>query len=91
MRMKNRIFSRFTDIDECKAGLAKCKEVSYCRNEIGSYYCSCIPNIPILNWVAGFVKLDYSECYGKNLQYSFQCEHGGAGADFQSSSSVKPV
>ncbi|XP_016001028.1 adhesion G protein-coupled receptor E4 [Rousettus aegyptiacus] len=54
------------DIDECKAGLAKCKEVSYCRNEIGSYYCSCIPNIPILNWVAGFVKLDYSECYEDN-------------------------
>ncbi|XP_004619522.2 putative adhesion G protein-coupled receptor E4P [Sorex araneus] len=31
------------DIDECQTGKAKCKEKSYCRNKIGSYYCSCFP------------------------------------------------
>lgn len=63
-------FSWFTDIDECKTGLAKCKQKSYCRNEIGSYYCSCVPNLPIFNWVARFTKLNYADCYGKNLQCS---------------------
>ncbi|KAK1342817.1 hypothetical protein QTO34_015584 [Cnephaeus nilssonii] len=58
------------DIDECKTGLAKCKQKSYCRNEIGSYYCSCVPNLPIFNWVARFTKLNYADCYGKNLQCS---------------------
>uniref|UniRef100_A0A8C8WAF0 Adhesion G protein-coupled receptor E4P n=1 Tax=Panthera leo TaxID=9689 RepID=A0A8C8WAF0_PANLE len=43
-------------------GLAKCKKKSYCRNEIGSYYCSCIPN-SVFNFVAGLFKLDYKECY----------------------------
>ncbi|XP_039734474.1 adhesion G protein-coupled receptor E4-like isoform X1 [Pteropus medius] len=56
-------YEKCEDIDECKTGLAKCKQVSYCRNEIGSYYCSCIPHLPILNWVASFVKLNHSECY----------------------------
>lgn len=66
MRMKDDIFSGFTDIDECQTGLAKCKQVSHCVNEIGSYYCSCVPDIPILNWLAGLIKMNHKECYGKN-------------------------
>ncbi|GAB5567626.1 adhesion G protein-coupled receptor E4-like isoform X1 [Prionailurus iriomotensis] len=60
------------DIDECETGLAKCKKKSYCRNEIGSYYCSCIPN-SVFNFVAGLFKLDYKECYeatGEEIQIS---------------------
>ncbi|XP_014651416.1 PREDICTED: putative adhesion G protein-coupled receptor E4P, partial [Ceratotherium simum simum] len=51
------------DIDECKTGLAKCKQISYCINIIGSYYCSCVPNYPIFNWLAAFTKWNYSDCY----------------------------
>uniref|UniRef100_A0A8I3N1W9 EGF-like module containing, mucin-like, hormone receptor-like sequence 4 n=1 Tax=Canis lupus familiaris TaxID=9615 RepID=A0A8I3N1W9_CANLF len=50
------------DIDECKAGLSKCKNKAYCRNKIGSYYCSCISN-SIFNWVASFIKVDREACY----------------------------
>ncbi|XP_046952903.1 adhesion G protein-coupled receptor E4-like isoform X1 [Lynx rufus] len=60
------------DIDECETGLAKCKKKSYCRNEIGSYYCSCVPN-SVFNFVAGLFKLDYKECYeatGEEIQVS---------------------
>ncbi|XP_070272063.1 putative adhesion G protein-coupled receptor E4P isoform X1 [Myotis yumanensis] len=56
-------YEKCKDIDECKTGLAKCKQKSYCRNEIGSYYCSCVPNIPILNWVASVLKLNHADCY----------------------------
>uniref|UniRef100_A0A8D0JGM0 Adhesion G protein-coupled receptor E4P n=2 Tax=Sus scrofa TaxID=9823 RepID=A0A8D0JGM0_PIG len=51
------------DINECQTGLAKCKQEAYCRNEIGSYYCSCVSNYPVFNWVAGIIKLDRSDCY----------------------------
>lgn len=51
------------DIDECQTGKAKCKEKSYCRNKIGSYYCSCFPQSHFLNFLARFVKLDFPECY----------------------------
>ncbi|VCW65861.1 unnamed protein product, partial [Gulo gulo] len=50
------------DIDECTAGLSKCKKESYCRNEIGSYYCSCSSN-RFLNLLARFFKLDNEACY----------------------------
>lgn len=75
MKMKNAIFSWFTDIDECEAGFSKCKKVSYCVNEIGSYYCSCVPHLYFLNWVAGFIKLNHPACYGKNPQV----HHGKGG------------
>uniref|UniRef100_A0A3Q2H6M0 Adhesion G protein-coupled receptor E4P n=1 Tax=Equus caballus TaxID=9796 RepID=A0A3Q2H6M0_HORSE len=51
------------DIDECNTGLAKCKKKSYCRNTIGSYYCSCVPNYPLFNWVAKFIKVNHPDCY----------------------------
>ncbi|XP_045445135.1 putative adhesion G protein-coupled receptor E4P isoform X2 [Pipistrellus kuhlii] len=51
------------DIDECKTGLSKCKKKAYCKNEIGSYYCSCVPSIPVLNWMAKIFKMDYADCY----------------------------
>ncbi|KAK2507207.1 hypothetical protein MC885_005715, partial [Smutsia gigantea] len=54
---------RCEDIDECEAGLSKCKKVSYCINEIGSYYCSCVPHISFLNWVASFIKWNHPACY----------------------------
>ncbi|XP_036746728.2 putative adhesion G protein-coupled receptor E4P isoform X1 [Manis pentadactyla] len=54
---------RCEDIDECEAGFSKCKKVSYCVNEIGSYYCSCVPHLYFLNWVAGFIKLNHPACY----------------------------
>ncbi|XP_059552889.1 adhesion G protein-coupled receptor E4-like isoform X3 [Myotis daubentonii] len=66
-------YEKCEDIDECKTGLAKCKQKSYCRNEIGSYYCSCVPNIPILNWVASVFKLNHPDCYegtGEKIQPS---------------------
>ncbi|XP_027441813.2 putative adhesion G protein-coupled receptor E4P [Zalophus californianus] len=50
------------DVDECRVGLAKCKKEAYCRNEIGSYYCSCFSN-HIFNWLARFIKLDNKACY----------------------------
>ncbi|XP_032164314.1 putative adhesion G protein-coupled receptor E4P isoform X1 [Mustela erminea] len=50
------------DIDECTAGLAKCKKESYCGNEIGSYYCSCF-SYRIFNWLARFFKSDQEACY----------------------------
>lgn len=79
VRMHSNVFSWFTDIDECKTGQAKCKQQSYCRNEIGSYYCSCVPNVPLFNWVAGILKMDHAECYGKNLQYSPPRRRKGGG------------
>ncbi|XP_044609105.1 putative adhesion G protein-coupled receptor E4P isoform X1 [Equus asinus] len=51
------------DIDECNTGLAKCKKRSYCRNTIGSYYCSCVPTYPLFNWVAKFIKVNHPDCY----------------------------
>ncbi|CAK7293376.1 Adhesion G protein-coupled receptor E4 [Vulpes lagopus] len=59
----NILKSGLRDIDECKAGLSKCKNKAYCRNKIGSYYCSCISN-SIFNWVASFIKVDREACYG---------------------------
>ncbi|XP_024424408.2 putative adhesion G protein-coupled receptor E4P [Desmodus rotundus] len=56
-------YEKCEDIDECKTGQAKCKQESYCRNEIGSYYCSCVPNVPLFNWVAGIFKMNHAECY----------------------------
>lgn len=56
------------DIDECKTGKARCKEESYCRNRIGSYYCSCVPRSALFNWVAGIFKLDYPECYVQEMK-----------------------
>ena len=67
MRIQNDVFSWFADIDECTAGLAKCKKESYCRNEIGSYYCSCFSS-RIINWLAKFIKSDHEACYGKDFQ-----------------------
>ncbi|KAM8763529.1 adhesion G protein-coupled receptor E1 isoform 1-T1 [Rhynchonycteris naso] len=56
-------YERCEDINECKTGLAKCKQKSYCRNVIGSYYCSCFLNYPFFNPVAGLLKLNRSECF----------------------------
>ncbi|XP_036898617.1 putative adhesion G protein-coupled receptor E4P [Sturnira hondurensis] len=56
-------YEKCEDVDECKTGQAKCKQESYCRNEIGSYYCSCVPNIPLFNWVAGIFKINHPDCY----------------------------
>ncbi|XP_057565909.1 putative adhesion G protein-coupled receptor E4P [Hippopotamus amphibius kiboko] len=64
-------YEKCEDIDECTTGLAKCKQKAYCRNKIGSYYCSCVPNYPIFNWVAGVIDMNYAECYedaGKKTQ-----------------------
>ncbi|XP_045687177.1 adhesion G protein-coupled receptor E4-like [Phyllostomus hastatus] len=64
-------YEKCEDIDECKTGQAKCKQTSYCRNEIGSYYCSCVPDVPLFNWVAGIFKMNHAECYedtGENTQ-----------------------
>ncbi|XP_054418029.1 putative adhesion G protein-coupled receptor E4P [Pteronotus mesoamericanus] len=61
------------DINECQMGLAKCKQISYCQNEIGSYYCSCIPKFRFLNWMAGLFRFNHAECYedaGKGTQSS---------------------
>uniref|UniRef100_M3Y6U3 Adhesion G protein-coupled receptor E4P n=1 Tax=Mustela putorius furo TaxID=9669 RepID=M3Y6U3_MUSPF len=55
------------DIDECTAGLAKCKKESYCRNEIGSYYCSCF-SYRIFNWLARFFKSDQEACYERSSE-----------------------
>ncbi|XP_016053439.1 PREDICTED: putative adhesion G protein-coupled receptor E4P [Miniopterus natalensis] len=62
-RYFNEPYEKCEDINECETGLAKCKEVSYCRNEIGSYYCSCVPNFHFVNWLAKFLKLNHSDCY----------------------------
>ncbi|XP_060038225.1 adhesion G protein-coupled receptor E1 [Erinaceus europaeus] len=51
------------DVDECETGLARCKDRAYCRNRIGGYHCSCVPNSHLFNWVAGIFTLDYSQCY----------------------------
>lgn len=48
-----------------------CKDVSYCKNKIGTYICSCIVKYPIFNWVAGIIDVDSPECYGKSVHISF--------------------
>ncbi|XP_063084796.1 putative adhesion G protein-coupled receptor E4P [Cavia porcellus] len=50
------------DIDECKTGQAQCKDISYCRNKIGSYVCSCL-GLHIISWVAKYLEFNYPECY----------------------------
>ncbi|KAM7140854.1 putative adhesion G protein-coupled receptor E4P isoform 1-T1 [Molossus nigricans] len=59
-------YEKCKDIDECKTGLAKCKQTSYCKNEIGSYYCSCVPHYRYFNWVARIIKLSHADCYENN-------------------------
>uniref|UniRef100_A0A8C3WCJ0 EGF-like module-containing mucin-like hormone receptor-like 4 n=1 Tax=Catagonus wagneri TaxID=51154 RepID=A0A8C3WCJ0_9CETA len=56
-------YEKCEDINECQTGLAKCKQKAYCRNKIGSYYCSCVPNYPVFNWVAGIIKWNHADCY----------------------------
>ncbi|XP_037361117.1 adhesion G protein-coupled receptor E4-like [Talpa occidentalis] len=58
------------DVDECKIKPAKCKNISYCRNTIGSYYCSCLSN-NLIYWLAAVIRMDHPECYedsGKKTQ-----------------------
>ncbi|XP_004688910.1 PREDICTED: EGF-like module-containing mucin-like hormone receptor-like 4 [Condylura cristata] len=50
------------DIDECKMKSAKCKDISYCKNTIGSYYCSCLSS-RFFYWLGAILPLDYPECY----------------------------
>uniref|UniRef100_A0A1U7QLG5 adhesion G protein-coupled receptor E4 isoform X1 n=1 Tax=Mesocricetus auratus TaxID=10036 RepID=A0A1U7QLG5_MESAU len=52
------------DIDECQLGIPVCKDVSYCKNKIGDYICSCVVKYRIFNWVAGIVDIDNPDCYG---------------------------
>lgn len=51
------------DIDECQLEPPVCIDVSYCKNKIGTYICSCIVKYPIFNWVAGIIESDSPECY----------------------------
>ncbi|XP_019523130.1 PREDICTED: adhesion G protein-coupled receptor E4-like isoform X2 [Hipposideros armiger] len=55
------------DIDECKTGLAKCKQHSYCRNEIGHYSCSCIQDSLIFKVLSFFINLN-PECNEKPVE-----------------------
>ncbi|EHA97289.1 Putative EGF-like module-containing mucin-like hormone receptor-like 4, partial [Heterocephalus glaber] len=55
------------DINECKTGWAKCKKVSYCKNKIGSYICSCLIS-SWLYWIAGIAEIDRPECYENHIQ-----------------------
>nr|XP_019566300.1 PREDICTED: adhesion G protein-coupled receptor E4-like isoform X2 [Rhinolophus sinicus] len=69
------------DIDECNAGLAKCKLQSYCVNEIGRYYCICVSNIPVINWLASFFKVNHSDCYqntGEQTQIWITLKNNGS-------------
>ncbi|XP_076415797.1 adhesion G protein-coupled receptor E3 isoform X2 [Peromyscus maniculatus bairdii] len=52
------------DINECLLEVLVCKDVSYCKNKIGTYTCSCIIKYPIFNWVAGIIDIDDPNCYG---------------------------
>ncbi|XP_075831785.1 adhesion G protein-coupled receptor E3 isoform X2 [Microtus pennsylvanicus] len=54
---------RCEDIDECRLEPLVCIDVSYCKNKIGTYICSCIVKYPIFNWVAGITDIDSPECY----------------------------
>ncbi|XP_059107618.1 adhesion G protein-coupled receptor E3 [Peromyscus eremicus] len=54
------------DIDECLLEVLVCKDVSYCKNKIGTYTCSCIIKYPIFNWVAGIIDIDNPDCYVNN-------------------------
>ncbi|XP_057628446.1 adhesion G protein-coupled receptor E3 isoform X2 [Chionomys nivalis] len=56
---------RCEDIDECQLEPLVCKDVSYCKNKIGTYICSCLVKYPIFNWVAGIIDIDSPECYAK--------------------------
>ncbi|XP_023364910.1 adhesion G protein-coupled receptor E4-like, partial [Otolemur garnettii] len=56
-------YDRCEDTDECKTGLAKCKNIAYCRNKIGTYVCSCIVNYPLFRWVARWFESDQPDCY----------------------------
>ncbi|XP_049989155.1 adhesion G protein-coupled receptor E3 isoform X3 [Alexandromys fortis] len=56
---------RCEDIDECQLEPLVCTDVSYCKNKIGTYICSCIVKYPIFNWVAGIIDNDSPECYVK--------------------------
>lgn len=51
------------DIDECRLEETLCKDVSYCRNKIGTYICSCVVKYPIVNWVAAIFDIDHPDCY----------------------------
>ncbi|KAL1765855.1 hypothetical protein HispidOSU_011205 [Sigmodon hispidus] len=53
------------DINECLLEEQVCKDVSYCKNKVGTYVCSCVIKYPIFNWVAGIIDIDNSECYVK--------------------------
>ncbi|XP_060226909.1 adhesion G protein-coupled receptor E4-like isoform X2 [Meriones unguiculatus] len=55
------------DIDECLLEPLVCKDVSYCKNKIGTYICSCIVRYPWFNWIAGIIDIDHPDCYGNNL------------------------
>ncbi|KAH0503889.1 Adhesion G protein-coupled receptor E4 [Microtus ochrogaster] len=62
---------RCEDIDECQLEPSVCIDVSYCKNKVGTYICSCIVKYPIFNWVAGITDIDSPECYGKSIHISF--------------------
>ncbi|XP_051034755.1 adhesion G protein-coupled receptor E4 isoform X1 [Phodopus roborovskii] len=51
------------DINECELELPVCQDVSYCKNKIGGFICSCVVKYRIFNWVAGIVDIDNPECY----------------------------
>ncbi|EDL23686.1 adhesion G protein-coupled receptor E4 precursor [Mus musculus] len=51
------------DINECLLKELVCKDVSYCRNKIGTYICSCVVKYPLFNWVAGIINIDHPDCY----------------------------
>ncbi|XP_041525378.1 adhesion G protein-coupled receptor E3 [Microtus oregoni] len=61
---------RCEDIDECQLEPLVCIDVSYCKNKIGTYICSCIVKYPIFNWVAGITDIDRPECYGNKNQHT---------------------
>ncbi|GAB1301202.1 Adhesion G protein-coupled receptor E4 [Apodemus speciosus] len=63
---KNRIIEphvKCQDINECLLEELVCKDVSYCRNKIGTYICSCVVKYPLFKWVAGIIDIDQPDCY----------------------------
>lgn len=62
-------FFWFVDINECLLKELVCKDVSYCRNKIGIYICSCVVKYFLFNWVVGIINIDYFDCYGKSIYF----------------------
>uniref|UniRef100_A0A8C6QW07 Adhesion G protein-coupled receptor E4 n=1 Tax=Nannospalax galili TaxID=1026970 RepID=A0A8C6QW07_NANGA len=71
------------DIDECAFITPVCKEVSYCKNKVGTYICSCVIKYPIINWVAGLFDIDHPDCYVKKTgSESGELSKSGTKKDF---------